>query len=127
MLTLTIGGETPVSVAVDPYAAQLPQSVAIQAMSPTATVFISFTKQLAASKSMLPIGVTTDTATVWGEDASVQSPVTAMTGTVALDQFDLTSSGRFSIRIVDAEKPADTFQPSIRIDGSLSGSWDSVQ
>ena len=54
-------------------------------------------------------------------------PLTAITGTVALDAFDPSSSGQFAIRIVDAEKPADSFSPSVRIDGSLTGSWDQIQ
>ena len=127
MLSLSIGGEAPVTIAVAPFAAQQSGGIAIQAMSSTATVFISFSQQLLASGSMLPIGVSASQAAVWGKDPSVQQPVTAMSGTLAIDNLDLAPGGLFSMRIIDAEKPADTFQPSIRIDGSLMGMWNSVQ
>ena len=127
MLAVSVGGAAPVNLAVDPFAAQLPQSVSFLAMSSDATVFLSFAKQVASASTMLTVGVAGGTATVWGKDATIDMPLTAMTGTVALDAFDLSSAGQFAIRIVDAEKPADGSSPSVRVDGSLSGSWDQIQ
>ncbi len=127
MLSVSVGGATPVMLTVDPFAAQLPQSVSLLAMSDDATVFLSFAKGIAASSSMLTIGVAGGTATVWGKDATIDMPLTAATGVVALDAFDLSATGQFSIRILDAEKPADTASPSVRIDGSLTGAWDQIQ
>jgi len=127
MLSISVGGASPITLTVDPFAAQLPQSVSFLAMSSDATVFVSFGKSIAASSPMLTIGTAAGTATVFAKDVNVDRPLTAVTGTVALDSFDLSSAGQFAIRIVDAEKPTDTAGPSVRIDGSLTGSWDQIQ
>jgi hypothetical protein len=126
-LTLTVAGGQPVNVTGAPFASLLPNTASFLVMSATGTVYVSFPRRLAQAPSNLTIGITGDTATVWGQTPQVTSPLTTTVGTLSADRLDLSSNGQFSVRVVDAEKTEDAAGPSLRVDGIISGVWNEVQ
>jgi len=122
-LTVQVAGGVPIAVSVDPVAFLTTNTVTLTMSTQSATVFMSAPRSLIMPSQSVDVGVTGSTMTVWAKTPDVQNPLTATSGTVAIQAFDSSPTGQFTFVIDDATKPTDPSGPSVTIAGTVAGAW----